>query len=77
MNFNEKGLLSAVSKSILNSEDLISDAELLLDNNRLARAYALFQLAIEEAGKAMDVYQSLLFGTYKDSEGHKNTKRKF
>lgn len=58
MNFNEKDLLIAVSKSILNSEDLISDADLLLDNNRLARAYALYQLAIEEAGKAMDIYSS-------------------
>lgn len=71
MNFNEKELLIAVSKSISNSEDLISDADLLLDNNRWARAYTLFQLAIEEAGKAMDIYGSLLLGTFKDSEGQK------
>ena len=71
MNFNESELLIAVSKAISNSEDLISDADLLVDNNRLARAHALYQLAIEEAGKAMDVYVSLLLGTFKDSEGQK------
>jgi len=71
MNFDEKELLIAVSKSISNSEDLISDADLLLDNNRLARAYTLYQLATEEAGKVMDIYSSLLLGTFKDSEGQK------
>lgn len=77
MNFNEKELLIAVSKSISNSEDLISDADLLLDNNRLPRAHALYLLAIEEAGKAMDIYGSLLFGTFKDSEGQKILKENF
>jgi AbiV family abortive infection protein len=77
MNFNEKDLLIAVSKSISNSEDLISDADLLLDNNRLARAHALYLLAIEEAGKAMDVYVSLLLGTFKDSVGQKTLKENF
>jgi AbiV family abortive infection protein len=77
MNFNESELLIAVSKSISNSEDLISDADLLLDNNRLARAYTLYQLALEEAGKAMDIYRSLLFGTFKDNEGQKILKGNF
>ncbi len=77
MNFNEKELLIAVSKSISNSEDLISDADLLLENDRLARAHALYQLAIEEAGKAMDVYGSLLLGTFKDSEGQKTLEENF
>jgi len=77
MNFTEKELLIAVSKSISNSEDLIFDADLLLDNNRLARAYTLYQLAIEEAGKAMDIYSSLLFGTYKDSKGQKILRENF
>ena len=77
MNFNESELLIAVSKSISNSEDLISDADLLLDKNRIARAHALYLLAIEEAGKAMDVYGSLLLGTFKDSEGQKTLKENF
>jgi AbiV family abortive infection protein len=77
MNFNESELLIAVSKSISNSEDLISDADLLLDNNRLARAYTLYQLALEEAGKAIDIYSSLLFGTFKDNEGQKILKGNF
>lgn len=77
MNFTEKELLIAVSKSISNSEDLISDADLLLDNDRLARAHALYLLAIEEAGKAMDIFESLLLGTFKDSEGQKILKENF
>jgi AbiV family abortive infection protein len=77
MNFNEKELLIAVSKSISNSEDLISDADLLLDNDRLPRAHALYLLAIEEAGKAMDVYESLLLGTFKNSERQKTLKENF
>jgi AbiV family abortive infection protein len=77
MNFNESELLIAVSKSISNSEDLISDADLLQDNNRLARAYTLYQLALEEAGKAMDIYCSLLFGTFKDNGGQKILKENF
>jgi AbiV family abortive infection protein len=77
MNFNEKELLIAVSKSISNSGDLISDADLLLDNGRLPRAHALYLLAIEEAGKAMDVYGSLLLGTFKDSEGQEVLKENF
>ena len=77
MNFSEKELLIAVSKSISNSEDLISDADLLLDNDRWARAHALYLLAIEEAGKAMDIFESLLLGTFKDSEGQKVLKENF
>ncbi len=77
MNFNEEKLLIAVSKSISNSEDLISDADLLLNNDRLPRAHALYLLAIEEAGKAMDVYGSLLLGTFKDIEGQKILKENF
>ncbi|MBG9374768.1 AbiV family abortive infection protein [Panacibacter sp. DH6] len=77
MNFSENDLLIAVLKSISNSEDLISDADLLLDYVRLPRAHALYLLAIEEAGKAMDIYESLLFGTYKDSKGQKKLKENF
>ncbi len=77
MNFNENELRIAVSKSISNSEDLISDADLLLENNRLPRAHALYLLAIEEAGKAIDIYESLLFETFKDSEGQRMLKENF
>lgn len=41
---------------IENSKQLITDAELLLENNRFPRAYSITQLAIEEIGKAMMLY---------------------
>jgi len=77
MNFSEKELLIAVSKSISNCEELISDADLLLDYDRLPRAHALYLLAIEEAGKAMDIFSSLLLGTYKDRQGQKTLRENF
>jgi AbiV family abortive infection protein len=40
-----------------NSLELISDSELLLINDKYARAYSVSQLAIEEAGKAMMLYE--------------------
>src|SRR2546421_7932122 len=62
MNLSENELLIAIRKSLINSEDLISDAELLKKNERLPRAYALYQLAIEETGKAMNIYANIILG---------------
>jgi AbiV family abortive infection protein len=62
MNLDEKILIDAVEKSIRNAEDLILDAELLQKNNRLPRAYTLYQLAMEEVGKAVKIYSSIIIG---------------
>ena len=40
-----------------NSLELISDSELLLINDKYARAHSISQLAIEEVGKAMMLYE--------------------
>ncbi|MDG4714883.1 AbiV family abortive infection protein [Winogradskyella marincola] len=40
-----------------NASELIKDAELLLENKRFARTHTLTQLAIEEIGKSMMLYE--------------------
>jgi AbiV family abortive infection protein len=47
MNIQESKLIIAIEKSIENSEELLSDAQLLHLNNRLPRAYALYQKSNE------------------------------
>jgi len=76
MNINESELLIAIEKSIINSEELISDADLLYQNNRLPRAYALYQLAMEEAGKAMDIFGNIVLGLI-DNKGPKKLNKDF
>jgi AbiV family abortive infection protein len=71
MNIQESKLIIAIEKSIENSEDLLSDAQLLHEHHRLPRAYALYQLAIEEAGKAMDIYGNIVLGLLNDDKGVK------
>lgn len=61
-------LIKAVRKSILNAADLIKDATILKDHKRIPRSYALFQLAMEEVGKAMTTYGFLLFEDFENKE---------
>lgn len=49
-----------------NALELISDAEILIINERYARAYSISQLAIEESGKAMMLYE--LYNTLQADE---------
>lgn len=77
MNINENALIDAIRKSIKNSEELLSDAQLLLQNKRLPRAYALYQLSMEEAGKAMDIFGNIILGLLNTHEGVKKFKRTF
>ena len=46
-----KQLITGIKKSEENASELIEDANILLENNRFARSFTLFQLAIEEIGK--------------------------
>lgn len=63
---NKKIKISEIKKgielSIENSFELINDAQILFENERYARAYSLSQLALEELGKSImlfDFYQNL------------------
>lgn len=44
-------LIIGIVKSEENAKELLEEANLLLDNNHISRAFTLFQLAIEEIGK--------------------------
>lgn len=55
-NIHISALKEGINSSIENAMELISDAELLFENERYARCYCLCQLAIEEAGKAFLIY---------------------
>jgi AbiV family abortive infection protein len=53
MNVNEEILKEVAKKSMQNAESLMSDADLLREAKRFQRAYALYQFAMEEVGKAI------------------------
>jgi len=65
-------LVIGIEKCFINAESLIDDAILLKANKRIARSYTLFQLALEEIGKASILY---FFAISNDTEKVKNLKR--
>lgn len=50
-----------IPKIVENAEELYKDADILLSNNRIERAYSLFQLSIEEIAKAFILSNALIF----------------
>lgn len=68
---DDRNLIEGVKKCLINAQSLIEDALLLKDNNRIERAYALFQLSIEELGKASLLY---FFATTQDEDKLRNVK---
>lgn len=60
MEITKENLKIAMQKCIVNAGNLIDDANLLYANGRAARAYTLYQLAMEEVGKAMMRFYFLL-----------------
>lgn len=71
MKITEDNLKEAIEKCLSNALDLIDDASLLKKNNRKERAYTLFQLAIEEVGKAIRIFVYLLFDNLSDEKTKK------
>lgn len=57
-----------IPKIVNNAEELYQDAEILLSNNRIERAYALFQLSIEEIAKAFILTNALIFDDISSKE---------
>ena len=53
---SDKNLIEGITKCIANAESLIQDAHILKENKKIERAYTLFQLSLEEIGKASMVY---------------------
>lgn len=66
MKLNKNEYFKAIEKSLSNAEELIEEAEILVKHNKNARAYTLFQLSIEEVGKASLTFQFVLNGNIDD-----------
>ncbi len=62
---NDGLLIEIMTKSVQNAKDLIEDGHLLYAKERYQRAYALYQLANEELGKALFSMVHLI-SDYKD-----------
>ena len=56
----EQKILNGLPKILDNAEALLTDANLLYKNHRKERAYALYQLSIEEIAKAFILLSSIL-----------------
>lgn len=64
MKLNRSILEKATFNALKNAEELFEDAQILLKNDRLPRAYTLFHLSIEEVGKVFVLYKYLLQNDY-------------
>lgn len=77
MKLNKNEYFEAIEKSLSNAEELIEEAEILVKHNKNARAYTLFQLSIEEVGKASLTFQFVLNGNIDDIGETKQFFKKF
>lgn len=73
----EEEFKRGINLCLENANDLISDAELLLKNNRFQRSYSLFQLASEEVGKGLLIYLNFIFPVSGEEDSFKTFKREF
>jgi len=64
MKLTKDEFLEYAQKSLENAKELIEDGNLLLENNKYARAFTLFQLSIEEIGASLLILESILFEKY-------------
>lgn len=62
MSLTRADYFEAIRKSLANARELIDEAEILVQNKKIARAYTLFQLSIEEVGKAFLTFNFVLNG---------------
>jgi AbiV family abortive infection protein len=74
MNVNDEILKAVAKKSMQNAESLMSDADLLREAKRHQRAYALYQFAMEEVGKAISsvLLLALIDPTEKDIKEYRD-----
>lgn len=73
----ENQIREGIPKIIMNAESLYSDAELLRSNGRNERAYTLYQLSIEEIGKALMLTGALMFDDLEDKRIQQKIKGSF
>lgn len=66
MKLSEQILIEVCQKSLENARELIGEADLLKENQKIARSYTLYQLATEEVGKAIYCYLIIFQKQYDD-----------
>ena len=74
---NKEDYFDGILKSLSNATDLFDDAEILYNQKRYPRAYTLYQIAIEELGKASLIYSFILYKNYHDIGEQRNFKKEF
>jgi AbiV family abortive infection protein len=76
-NMTENQIKLGIPKIIDNAESLYSDACILDKNGRKERAYTLFQLSLEEIGKALMLVGILMFEDIENDEVQNKIKNNF
>lgn len=74
---NQKEYIIGIEKTLINAKDLFEDAEILFQKNHYSRAYTLYQLSIEEIGKATLIFNFLLHKDIFDIDEQKKINREF
>src|SRR5690606_4612585 len=74
---NLEQYFDGISKSLSNAKDLFDDADILFDLKRYQRAYTLYQLSIEETGKASLIYSFILDKDYNNENEFTVFKKSF
>ena len=77
MKLKRSDYFEAIEKSLANAKELIEEAEILAEKNKIARAYTLFQFSIEEIGKALLTFTFILKGDIESDEETKKFLKKF
>jgi len=77
MSIKKDRFFDGINKALSNASDLITDAEILLNNNRFSRAYTLYHLSMEETGKASMLFFFLLHDDYKNPKEQKRILKEF
>src|SRR5690242_5839534 len=66
-----------IQKSLINANDLIEEGDILFNNLRYSRAYALYQLAAEEIGKSRLLFALLMERKLEYEIDYKQTNKDF
>lgn len=77
MQISEKTCKIAISKSLNNAKELIIDAKILEENNRILRSYTLYHFAMEELSKASKCLLILFSKDFNNSKTLKELEQLF
>jgi AbiV family abortive infection protein len=76
-NISDKELEVGIDKSLKNANELIEEGDILLKENRISRAYCLYQLATEEVGKSRLLFALIMNRQLGEDINYKEVNREF